>query len=52
MLKIGHEIVRPGKKIGDPDVNISIPEELEPPQVFPSITVRWTGTPRNTLWKA
>ncbi|MCH7713833.1 MAG: hypothetical protein IIC99_09435, partial [Chloroflexi bacterium] len=29
MLKIGHEIVRPGKNIGDPDLNISIPEELE-----------------------
>ena len=28
MLKIGHEIVRPGKNLGDPDINISIPEEL------------------------
>ncbi len=29
MLKIGHEVVRPGKNLGDADVNISIPEELE-----------------------
>ena len=29
MLKIGHDIVRPGKNLGDPEVNISIPEELE-----------------------
>ena len=29
MLKIGHEVVRPGKSYGDPDVSIPIPEELE-----------------------
>ena len=29
MLKIGHEIVRPGKSLNDPEVTIGIPEELE-----------------------
>ena len=29
MLKIGHEVVRPGKKFGDADVTIPVPEELE-----------------------
>jgi ferredoxin len=29
MLKIGHDVVRPGKKTGDSSVTISIPEELE-----------------------
>ena len=29
MLKIGHEVVRPGKNYQDPDVSIGIPEELE-----------------------
>ena len=29
MLKIGHEIVRPGKNLGDPEVKFSIPEGLE-----------------------
>ena len=29
MLKIGHEVVRPGKAIGEPDVTIPVPEELE-----------------------
>ncbi len=29
MLKIGHEVVRPGKKQGDTSVTIQIPEELE-----------------------
>jgi Pyruvate/2-oxoacid:ferredoxin oxidoreductase delta subunit len=29
MLKIGHEVVRPGKKHGEPSVTIPIPEELE-----------------------
>jgi epoxyqueuosine reductase len=29
MLKIGHEVVRPGKRYGEPNVNIPIPEELE-----------------------
>jgi ferredoxin len=29
MLKTGHEVVRSGKKFGDPDVRIPIPEELE-----------------------
>ena len=29
MLKIGHEIVRPGKNIGDDSVTIPVPEELE-----------------------
>jgi NAD-dependent dihydropyrimidine dehydrogenase PreA subunit len=28
MLKIGHEVVRPGKRYGEPNVNIPIPEEL------------------------
>ncbi len=28
MLKIGHEVVRPGKRYGEPDVTIPIPEEL------------------------
>ncbi len=29
MLKIGHEVVRPGKTLSDPEVTIPIPEELE-----------------------
>ena len=29
MLKIGHEITRPGKKLGAPPVTIPVPEELE-----------------------
>ena len=29
MLKIGHEVVRPGKKLGQSTVTIGIPEELE-----------------------
>ena len=29
MLKIGHEVVRPGKTVDDPEVVIAIPEELE-----------------------
>ena len=29
MLKIGHEVVRPGKYQGDDSVTITIPEELE-----------------------
>ena len=28
MLKIGHEVVRPGKRYGEADVTIPIPEEL------------------------
>ena len=29
MLKIGHEVVRPGKRSGDAQVTIPVPEELE-----------------------
>ena len=29
MLKIGHEVVRSGKNLGDPEGNIAIPKELE-----------------------
>ena len=29
MLKIGHEVVRPGAKYGDAPVTIPVPEELE-----------------------
>ncbi|MCI0823966.1 MAG: hypothetical protein J4N90_04395, partial [Chloroflexi bacterium] len=29
MLKIGHEVIRPGKRLGDAEVTIPIPEELE-----------------------
>ena len=29
MLKIGHEIVRPGMRSGEPTVTIPVPEELE-----------------------
>jgi Pyruvate/2-oxoacid:ferredoxin oxidoreductase delta subunit len=29
MLKIGHEVVRPGKHYGDPEVTFGVPEELE-----------------------
>ena len=29
MLKIGHEVVRPGKYPGDASVTITVPEELE-----------------------
>ena len=29
MLKIGHEVVRPGRNLGESEVTIPIPEELE-----------------------
>ena len=29
MLKIGHEVVRPGMYLGDDSVTIPVPEELE-----------------------
>ena len=29
MLKIGHQVTRPGKRLGDPPVTIPVPEELE-----------------------
>ena len=29
MLKIGHEVVRPGKYLGEEPVTIQVPEELE-----------------------
>ena len=29
MLKIGHEVVRPGKSLSDASVTIPVPEELE-----------------------
>ena len=29
MLKIGHEVVRPGRNLGDAPVAIPVPEELE-----------------------
>ena len=29
MLKIGHEVVRPGKRYGDSPVTIPVPDELE-----------------------
>ena len=29
MLKIGHEVIRPGQRLGDPEVAIPVPEELE-----------------------
>ena len=29
MLKIGHEVVRPGKHLGDDPITITVPEELE-----------------------
>ena len=29
MLKIGHEVVRPGVRLGDPTLTIPVPEELE-----------------------
>ena len=29
MLKIGHKVTRPGKRLGDPPVTIPIPDELE-----------------------
>ncbi len=29
MLKIGHEVVRPGKYLGEEAVTIQVPEELE-----------------------
>jgi hypothetical protein len=29
MLKIGHKVVRPGMYLGDAEVTISVPEELE-----------------------
>ena len=35
MLKIGHEVVHPGKGVNDPAVNIPIPEELETTEGVP-----------------
>ena len=29
MLKIGHEVIRPGRNLGEQEVTIPIPEELE-----------------------
>ncbi len=29
MLKIGHEVIRPGRRLGDSEVTIPVPEELE-----------------------
>ena len=29
MLKIGHSVTRPGRRLGDPSVTIQVPEELE-----------------------
>ena len=29
MLKVGHVVTRPGRKLGDPSVDIPVPEELE-----------------------
>ena len=29
MLKIGHVVTRPGKRLGDPPINIPVAEELE-----------------------
>ena len=45
MLKIGHEVVRPGKYQGDESVTIQVPEELES---VPGIPL----TPREVDWYA
>ena len=37
MLKIGHEVVRPGKNVGDSSVTIPVPEELETVPGIPKI---------------
>ena len=37
MLKIGHEVVRPGKNVGDASVTIPVPEELETVPGIPKI---------------
>ena len=37
MLKIGHEVVRPGKNVGDSPVTIPVPEELETVPGIPKI---------------
>ena len=45
MLKIGHEIVRPGKTYGDESITIGVPEELE---TVPGIPLN----PREVDWYA
>ncbi len=45
MLKIGHEVVRPGKYLGEESVTIQVPEELES---VPGIPL----TPREVDWYA
>ena len=36
MLKVGHVVTRPGRKLGDPSVEIPVPEELETVPGIPS----------------
>ena len=48
MLKIGHEVVRPGKNQGDAPVTIPVPEELETVPGIPKIQRKLTGTPGST----
>ena len=43
MLKIGHEVVRPGKHIGDDPVTIPVPEELETVPGIPTNNREATG---------
>ena len=52
MLKIGHEVVRPGKIFGDDPVTIPVPEELETVPGIPlnNREVDWYSG--STPWKA
>ena len=38
MLKVGHVVVRPGRRIGDDSVEIPIPEELETVPGIPMVS--------------
>ncbi len=36
MLKIGHQVIRPGRKLGDSPVTIQVPEDMETVPGIPS----------------
>ena len=51
MLKIGHEVVRPGRHWGDDAITIPVPEELETVPGIPATARELTGTPASIPWR-